>query len=340
MEQRYTVILVPDGQSAVRRYTLRRSWIKRISIVAGAVLLLLLALAIDWVRLRLDAVDVAKLRAETMAQSAEILALSGDVAKAEGELERLGEFERKVRIIANLPSTLAQTNSESGDRAARGGPEGEAETMRSDHGEPPPADAEAKAESGVAPPEPEPSTARLVRAAGFRESPHRHLPTIRERAADLVRLAASRSASLAELLEGLEDKSAQLAATPSIWPTNGWVTSGYGRRVSPFTGRPHFHAGLDIAADFGTPVIAPASGKVVFAGRKGALGKAVIIDHGGRMRTWYGHLSEYVVERGQRIERGERIGSVGSTGRSTGPHLHYVVEVKGKTVNPINYVID
>ena len=79
---------------------------------------------------------------------------------------------------------------------------------------------------------------------------------------------------------------------------------------------------------------------IAFAGRKGALGKTVIVDHGNRTRTWYGHLSEYDVKRGQRVERGEQIGAIGSTGRSTGPHLHYVVEVRGKTVNPINYVID
>jgi len=342
MEQRYTVILVPDGQSAVRRYTLPRSWIKRIGIAAGAVLFLLLTLTVDWIRLRLDAVDVAKLRAETEAQSEEIVALSHDVATAEIELERLDEFERKVRIIANLPATLAQTQQPPGEVEARGGPD-EEDSVRSDHGEPPPADTGAEAETpdDTAPaPAAEPTIGRLVEAPEFHENPHRHLPTLRDRAADLVRQATSRSASLAALLEGLEDKSAILAATPSIWPANGWVTSGYGRRVSPFTGRPHFHAGIDIAASFGTPVIAPASGTVAFAGRKGALGKAVILDHGNRMRTWYGHLSEYEVKRGQRVERGGRLGSVGSTGRSTGPHLHYVVEVKGKTVNPINYVID
>ena len=341
MEQRYTVILVPDGQSAVRRYTLARSWIKRLSIAAGAVGFVLLALTVDWIRLRLDAVDVAKLRAETAAQREEILALSQDVATAEGELERLDDFERKVRIIANLPATLAQTQEPPGEVEARGGPDDDG-PIRSDHGEPPPADDEEVATplDEAAPPTPEPSAARLVKSSEFRENPHRHLPTLRERAADLVRQATSRSASLAALIEGLEDKSAVLAATPSIWPANGWVTSGYGRRVSPFTGRPHFHAGIDIAAAFGTPVIAPASGKVAFAGRKGALGKSVIIDHGNGMRTWYGHLSEYEVKRSERVERGERIGSVGSTGRSTGPHLHYVVEVKGKTVNPINYVID
>jgi murein DD-endopeptidase MepM/ murein hydrolase activator NlpD len=131
-----------------------------------------------------------------------------------------------------------------------------------------------------------------------------------------------------------------LASTPSIWPTEGWVTSGYGYRISPFTGRRTFHAGIDIASDFGTRIVAPARGRVVFVGRKGSLGKTLKIDHGFGLRTFYGHAAEIHVERGQEIERGERIASVGSTGRSTGPHLHYSVEVNGRSVNPRNYIFE
>jgi murein DD-endopeptidase MepM/ murein hydrolase activator NlpD len=146
--------------------------------------------------------------------------------------------------------------------------------------------------------------------------------------------------SFEELVEGLEGKRHRLASTPSIWPTEGWVTSGYGYRISPFTGRRTFHGGLDIASDFGTPIVAPARGKVVFAGRKGPLGKTLVIDHGFGLRTSYGHAAEIHVEKGEAIERGQRIASVGSTGRSTGPHLHYAVEVKGKSVNPHNYIFE
>ena len=175
----------------------------------------------------------------------------------------------------------------------------------------------------------------------IRDNPHRELPTLREWAADVLQLVLTRGSSLHELADGLENKRVQLAATPSIWPARGWVTSGYGRRIHPMTGRRHFHAGLDIAASFGTPVIAPANARVTFAGRKNrALGKTVILDHGTGTRTWYGHLAEIHVKRGERVSRGQQIGAVGSTGRSTGPHLHYVVEVNGKAVNPIDYVID
>ena len=117
------------------------------------------------------------------------------------------------------------------------------------------------------------------------------------------------------------------------------MTSRYGYRISPFTGKRKFHAGLDIAADIGTPVGAPARGKVVMVGRKGPLGKTVVLDHGYGFRTTFGHNSRVHVKLGQEVERGETIAEVGNTGRSTGPHLHYAVKVNEKSVNPADYII-
>jgi murein DD-endopeptidase MepM/ murein hydrolase activator NlpD len=150
----------------------------------------------------------------------------------------------------------------------------------------------------------------------------------------------TRKLSLLDLLEGLEGKSQRLAATPSIWPTSGYVTSGYGNRTSPFTGREQFHAGLDIAADFGTTVVAPARGRVVFSGMNGPFGRMIEIDHGYGLRTHFAHLASAAVKQGQTVERGTPIGEVGSTGRSTGPHLHYGVEVNGRTVDPTDYIFE
>jgi len=166
------------------------------------------------------------------------------------------------------------------------------------------------------------------------------LARIQARARDLASAVPTRKLSLEELLQGLEGKSQRLAATPSIWPTDGYVTSGYGHRTSPFTGRTQFHAGLDIAADFGTIVVAPARGRVVFAGTNGPFGKMVEIDHGYGLRTHFAHLSKAHVLQGQVVERGMPIAEVGSTGRSTGPHLHYGVEVNGRTVDPTDYIFE
>jgi murein DD-endopeptidase MepM/ murein hydrolase activator NlpD len=100
------------------------------------------------------------------------------------------------------------------------------------------------------------------------------------------------------------------------------------------------HEGIDIAGDFGTPIAAPARASVVFAGAKGPLGNTVILEHGNGVRTTYGHLRETLVRGGDRIERGQVIATIGSSGRSTGPHLHYAIEVHGRLVNPLDYVIE
>ena len=163
---------------------------------------------------------------------------------------------------------------------------------------------------------------------------------MRDAAEYLGVVAGSKEATLAELVEALEGKRHRLASSPSVWPTKGWLTSRYGYRTSPFTGKRQFHAGLDIAGAEGTDIIAPARGKVVFSGKRGPLGKSLIIDHGYGVRTQYGHNAELFVKRGDEVERGQRIASLGNTGRSTGPHLHYVVEVKGKSRDPLDYILD
>jgi murein DD-endopeptidase MepM/ murein hydrolase activator NlpD len=146
--------------------------------------------------------------------------------------------------------------------------------------------------------------------------------------------------SLEELMLQLDDKHTKLTSMPSIWPTRGWLTSRYGPRISPFTGRRQHHAGIDIAAASGAEIVAPAAGRVVFVGKKGPLGKALVLEHGFGVRTVYGHTKAIHVKIGQEVERGELVAAVGSTGRSTGPHLHYVVEVNGKSRNPLDYIFD
>lgn len=128
------------------------------------------------------------------------------------------------------------------------------------------------------------------------------------------------------------------AGNPSIWPTEGRVTSGYGYRRSPFGMRREFHNGLDIAAASGTPVYVTADGEVTMASYNGSYGRMVEIDHGRGIRTSYSHLSKYVVQDGDRVYKGQLIAYVGSTGRSTGPHLHYEVLLNGVPVNPTNYL--
>jgi murein DD-endopeptidase MepM/ murein hydrolase activator NlpD len=148
------------------------------------------------------------------------------------------------------------------------------------------------------------------------------------------------SISQKELSDFLEEQKSILACTPSICPTEGWVSSGFGYRISPFTNQREFHKGLDIGTRVGTPVISPADGLVTFAGREGNFGNMIAINHGYNLMTRYGHLHKFRVKKGQYVKRGQIIGEVGQTGRCTGPHLHYEVLVNGVPANPLRYILD
>jgi murein DD-endopeptidase MepM/ murein hydrolase activator NlpD len=133
----------------------------------------------------------------------------------------------------------------------------------------------------------------------------------------------------------VEKREALMSATPSIWPIHGWLSAGYGMRSDPFTGEKDFHPGLDISAEKGTPIFATAAGVVEVAARSGDYGNLVVVDHGYGLVTRYGHLSRFSVWVGRTVKRGDVIGYVGSTGRATGPHLHYEVLANGKLINPL-----
>jgi murein DD-endopeptidase MepM/ murein hydrolase activator NlpD len=149
------------------------------------------------------------------------------------------------------------------------------------------------------------------------------------------------------LLEGLESRlslvkqsverrDALATATPSIWPTHGWLTSPMGYRTDPVNGESgDFHPGLDIAGERGQPVYATAAGRVTFAERHGTYGNLIVIDHGYGLETRYGHLQSFTVGKGEQVKRGDVIGRVGSTGRATGNHLHYEVLANGTLLNPL-----
>jgi len=152
--------------------------------------------------------------------------------------------------------------------------------------------------------------------------------------------AARQEASLQELHAYFEDQKSLLASMPSLWPARGWVTSDFGHRLDPFTADRVLHKGLDIAAAHGTPIMAPSDGTVIFSGMEGGYGKVLVVDHGYGVKTRYAHLSELAVRMGERVKRGQRIGALGNTGRSTGPHLHYEVRVNGVPENPRKFILE
>ncbi|MBZ5615210.1 MAG: M23 family metallopeptidase [Acidobacteriia bacterium] len=127
-------------------------------------------------------------------------------------------------------------------------------------------------------------------------------------------------------------------SAPNLWPVEGQITGSFGERIDPFNGEGAFHSGVDISSYVGSPVVAPADGVVTFSDFMGGYGRAVIVDHGHGISTRYGHLSSFAVISGQHIQRGDTIGYVGLSGRSTGPHLHYEVRINDVPVNPYKYL--
>lgn len=145
-------------------------------------------------------------------------------------------------------------------------------------------------------------------------------------------------ARMDNLDEAFQEHRERLDATPTLLPTKGWISSGFNYRRDPFTNQRTWHNGIDVSSLKGTPIVSPADGVVTFRGHQGGFGKMLELTHGEGIVTRYAHLSRYNVSKGQRVQRGEVIGYVGNTGRSTAPHLHYEVHIDGKAVNPMNYI--
>lgn len=170
-----------------------------------------------------------------------------------------------------------------------------------------------------------------------------HSPLIKQMHRQVGRLEETivhHQQTLADLLQVLQERQNILAFTPTIQPAEGRITSRFGYRESPFTGKREFHYGLDIANRRNTEIVAAANGRISFVGEKRGFGKILVIDHGHGITTRYAHLEQITGKRGETVERGNPIGTMGNSGRSTGPHVHYEVRLNGIPVNPQKYLMD
>ncbi|WP_277998204.1 M23 family metallopeptidase [Zhaonella formicivorans] len=147
--------------------------------------------------------------------------------------------------------------------------------------------------------------------------------------------AELQSLKLAKLKKDVERKLDYLAALPDLWPAEGKITDEFGPRRSPFGRRQETHSGIDINGNYGDPVLAAGSGIVVYAGRKPVWGKIIVIDHGYGYKSYYAHNSELLAQAGEHVKKGQPIAKIGSTGRSTGSHLHFGVEKNGQFIDPL-----
>lgn len=161
-----------------------------------------------------------------------------------------------------------------------------------------------------------------------------------DRLGAIGKTANKHAVELQHLLSELSQQKTMLSSVPTVKPVDGWITSSFGSRVSPFTGEKSQHRGIDVAAAVGTPIHAPADGVVIFTGAKAGFGNFIMIAHGYGVVSRYGHNHQNMVQVGQRVKRGEQIGTVGMTGRTTGPHLHYEIWVNGRVENPKKFILD
>jgi murein DD-endopeptidase MepM/ murein hydrolase activator NlpD len=255
----------------------------------------------DYIQLKKKAFELARLRQETETQKSQIQFFSAQIEDLEKQLSKLKDFDKRIRIIANLEK-------------------GQETTSLMGVGGPSPSDIREKLKS---------------------EKDEKGL--IQQMRTDVERLqseAISREGSLSELEKLLHTKKEILTHTPSIWPTMGWVTSGFGFRTNPFTGLTQMHEGLDISNRVGTPVVATAEGIISDIGNDLVHGKILVISHGFGMITRYAHLNKFLVRVGQKVKRGDKVAEIGMTGRTTGPHLHYEVKLNGIPVNPLRYILN
>jgi murein DD-endopeptidase MepM/ murein hydrolase activator NlpD len=181
----------------------------------------------------------------------------------------------------------------------------------------------------------------LIDSSNAIEDAHKRLTRLMHQSLDnLEDEIAVQTQEKAQLYEFLEGQKSMLACTPSIWPAQGWATSGFGNRISPFTNQKEFHEGFDISARIGTEIIAPADGVISEIGKTYGFGNLLVISHGYGIKTIYGHLSKSLVKKGQSVKRGDKIALIGNSGRTTGPHLHYEIQLNGMPVNPQNYILN
>lgn len=305
MKKKLTLLIFDAAGTPVKQTSIPRMLLPMTFMIVMAVATLLYWGISDYLRLKNEVKDVHSLRSSLQMQEelvvqhqSQIIAFSDKIDALNTKLAELGNFEQKIRIIANL-----EPNNDGSSIFGVGGSD---------------------------PEDLDPTTMMVQDYQELVRDMHVEI-------SEIDQASHNQQQSFSTIFSQLEGKRNLLAATPSIRPLKGWLSSRFGYRESPFTGRREFHRGLDIATHAGSPIIAPANGLVTFAGGKGLMGNMVVIEHGFGMVTRYGHAKKLLKKKGDRVKRGEVIALVGNTGRSTGPHLHYEVRLNGVAVNPMNY---
>ena len=299
--KKVTIVILPDGVTTVKQIKFPKIFLHFCLVLIFAFTAFLAWGSMDYYKVKLQVPEHARLIEENRQKEAQLVALTDKIDKINSKMVELIEFDNKLKVMADL-----EPGEDNSQFLGVGGPD--TSLMDSDYSV---------------------------------ENAHKKLVRLMHQSLDNLDAAISvETEEKNELFMFLENQKSILACTPSIWPAKGWPNDGFGYRKSPFTGKKEFHEGLDISAQKGSPVITPADGYVSFVGKSNSFGNYITISHGYGYKTRYGHLSKTLVTKGQAVKRGEKIGLIGSTGRSTGPHLHYEVHRNDVPVDPKIYILD
>lgn len=317
----YTFMLIPHSHRTVLRIRIPISVIKIITVIIAMIMALAAVFTINYINMKNNMTELYRLRMVNQKQKKQLNVLEQKTSALSNKMSELKSLESEIREMLKL---------EEGEKTTSSRIAGVSQISRG-------------------------NTKRKFLNEGMGGSPATvfglmELPLV-ERMNGAEKLARVGHAAdemdkqmdvmkirLTKLKEDIKEWKAYLAAKPSIWPVYGRITSGFGFRRSPFSGRREFHAGLDIGAPYKSPIRATGDGVVHYAGYKSGYGFTIIIKHGYGFETLYGHSSRLKVRVGQKVKKGEVIAYVGNSGRSTGPHVHYEVHVNGKLVNPVKYL--
>lgn len=305
-ERTYSIIIVSDATSTNKEFVVSSKLIRN-SILAFLVLMIIFGFMLfDYLTISFDKEKMRKLEKDNIQKEKTIATLSADIKAVNRSLTKMEDTKNKILVLAGLTSPFALKE------VGSGGPE---------------------QVSNISNDIENPNTNIILK----KDQPKENLL---EKAKNNTKKANRIEKSLSFVLDHINEQKIRLAHTPSIWPTRGYLTDTFGWRKNPITGKSQFHGGQDISTQIGNPVIATADGYVLIAEYQGVLGNLIHIDHRFGYQTRYGHLSTFTVKEGDRVKRGQVIGYVGNTGRSTAPHLHYEVIFQGKRINPLNFVLD
>ncbi len=296
-----TIVFVPGGNLKVRQIGIPKPLMVVLILLFFSAALVLAWAGRDYRIIKKQIPQLTRFQKENKLQKEQLVILTQKIDQISTKLVELKNFDQKLKTMVNLES-----NADNNQFFGIGG-----------------------------------SDTALMDPDYTIEEAHQKLVRLMHKSLDdLDREITVQTVEKAELVDFFANQKSMLAHTPSLWPTKGWISSRFGQRISPFTNEREFHKGLDISTSKLSPILAPADGVVSSVRWDHGYGKILTINHDYGLKTRYAHLEESLVKKGQYVKRGQKIALVGNTGRTTGPHLHYEVHLKGAPVNPLRYILN